>query len=145
MEGFKIRISALYLSINFFSLTPNFGLGLGCLTGNLLCLCNQRTTIKFILSWNCEEGKVTTWNESVKLCAVFSFELCILSWLHSYTNFCWCTQVLLDGQTITFKNLKAVSAAGGPADSNVREVCVCANGKVFLAPVDSRCQVSSLC
>lgn len=73
MEGFKIRISALYLSINFFSLTPNFGLGLGCLTGNfsLLCLCNQRTTIKFILSWNCEEWKVTTWKESVKLCAVF--------------------------------------------------------------------------
>lgn len=54
-------------------------------------------------------------------------------------------KVLLDGQTITFKNLKTGTAAGGQADPNVREVCVCANGKVFLAPVNSRCQVSLLC
>ena len=146
-------LSSMTLSINFFSLTSNFGLGLelGCLTGNFtLQLCHERTKTKFIFVLELQRSQGHNMKRKCKLaCCVFLWDVYFahrqLSWLHSYTNFCWCWQVLLDGQTITFKNLKAGTAAGGQADPNVREVCVCANGKVFLAPVNSRCQVSLLC
>lgn len=59
--------------------------------------------------------------------------------------FCWCWEVLLDGEKISFKNLKTAAAASGSPDPNAREVCICASGALFLAPANSRCQVSSIC
>ncbi|XP_068718304.1 zeta-sarcoglycan-like [Montipora capricornis] len=54
-------------------------------------------------------------------------------------------KVLLDGQSMSFKNLMTATAANVAADPKAREVCVCASGKLFLAPVNSQCQVSITC
>lgn len=54
-------------------------------------------------------------------------------------------KVLLDGEKISFKNLKTASASSGSPDPFAREVCICESGTLFLAPANSRCQVSNIC
>lgn len=69
------------LSINFFFFNPKFWIRvrIRLLTGNLLFnSAIKEQKLNSFLSWNCKEGKVTTWKESVNLHAVSSFELCIL-------------------------------------------------------------------
>ena len=56
--------------------------------------------------------------------------------------FFFCPQIMLDGKKVSFKNLKTASAGSG-SDPNAREVCICASGVMFLAPANSKCQVSS--
>ena len=56
-------------------------------------------------------------------------------------------QVSLAGSSVLLKNLRGMTASsgGGNPDPNAREVCMCRDGTVFIAPLDSQCKVASIC
>ncbi|XP_022786014.1 zeta-sarcoglycan-like [Stylophora pistillata] len=52
-------------------------------------------------------------------------------------------KVVLNATEVSFKNLKTYTGSSGQPGVNAREVCICTNGKIFLAAAQSHCQSSA--
>lgn len=52
-------------------------------------------------------------------------------------------KVTFDAEKVLFSKLKQGTPTGGAADQNARELCMCKDGSLFMAPVDSSCKVTT--